>query len=71
MLTPADQDLIVRDHPATFSPVPGAWGASGSTRVLLAAARKKPLTDALEAAWRKRAPKRVIAEYDGQPRSRT
>jgi hypothetical protein len=64
MLTPSDQDLIVRDHPATFSPVPGGWGASGSTRVLLRTARKKPLSDALEAAWRKRASKRAIAEFD-------
>ena len=64
MLTPADQDLIVRDHPSTFAPVPGKWGASGSTTVLLRSARKQAVTDALEAAWRKRAPKRLIVEYD-------
>jgi hypothetical protein len=41
MLSPADQDLIVRDHPASFAPVTGGWGASGSTTVTLATALKR------------------------------
>jgi hypothetical protein len=57
MLTPQDQDLIVRDHPKTFAPAPGAWGASGSTTVLLRGASKRAVAIALEAAWRKRAAK--------------
>src|SRR5689334_1891948 len=27
MLTPQDQDLLVKDHPKTFAPAAGAWGA--------------------------------------------
>jgi hypothetical protein len=64
MLTPSDQDLLVRDHPVSFAPVKGGWGASGSTTVTLANARVRPTTAALEAAWRKRAPKRVVAAFD-------
>ena len=64
MLTPADQDLIVRDHPESFAPVKGAWGASGSTTVILSKARVRATTAALEAAWRRRAPKKAVAEFD-------
>src|SRR3954468_16296036 len=64
MQSPADQDLIVRDHPASFAPVKGGWGASGSTTVTLAKARVRATTAALEAAWRKRAPKRLVAAFD-------
>ena len=64
MLTPADQDLVVRDHPGSFAPVKGAWGASGSTTVILAKARVRATTAALEAAWRRRAPKKAVAEFE-------
>ena len=70
VLTPADQDLIVRDHPDGFAPVKGAWGASGSTTVILAKARVKPTAAALEAAWRRRAPKSMLAEFDGKASAR-
>lgn len=69
MLSPADQDLIVRDHLESFAPVKGAWGASGSTAVTLAKARMRATTAALEAAWRRRAPKKAVAELE-QRRSR-
>lgn len=64
MLSPQDQDLIVRAHPRVFSPVAGKWGASGSTVIALReakAADKKALMAALDAAWRRRAPKRLSA----------
>ena len=64
MLSPTDQDLIVRDHPESFAPVKGAWGASGSTTVTLAKARVQDTTTALEAAWRRRAPKKAVAEFE-------
>ena len=64
MLSPQDQDLIVRDHPKTFAPVPGGWGKSGSTTVLLRQASKRAVAIALEAAWRKRAPKRLASALD-------
>jgi hypothetical protein len=64
MLSPQDQDLIVRDHPKTFAPVRGAWGASGSTTVVLRGASKRAVASVLEAAWRKRAPKRLASALD-------
>jgi hypothetical protein len=67
MLTPQDQDLIVRDHPHVFAPVAGKWGASGSTRVVLdevTTANTHAIVAALDAAWRRRAPKRLVAARD-------
>ena len=64
MVTPQDQDLLVRDHPKTFTPAAGKWGASGSTTVALRAASKRAVAIALEAAWRKRAPARLAASLD-------
>jgi len=64
MLSPQDQDLIKRAHPKTFAPVAGAWGAAGSTTVLLRGASKRAVAMAVEAAWRKRAPKRLAATLD-------
>ncbi|MFN2565843.1 MAG: MmcQ/YjbR family DNA-binding protein [Gemmatimonadaceae bacterium] len=66
MLSPQDQDLIMRDHPKTFAPAAGAWGASGSTTVVLRGASKRAVAIALEAAWRKRAPKRLASALDRQ-----
>ena len=34
MLTPADQDLIVRDHPTSFTPVKGTWSSFGASKTL-------------------------------------
>ena len=64
MLTPQDQDLVVHDHPKGFAPVRGAWGASGSTTITLRSAPKRAVEEALEAAWRKRAPKRLVAKLE-------
>jgi hypothetical protein len=61
MLSPQDQDLIVKDHPKTFAPVTGNWGKSGATTVVLRGANKRAVAIALEAAWRKRATKRLLA----------
>ena len=66
MLSPQDQDLIVRDHPKSFAPVPGKWGASGSTTVTLRGVGKRAVAIALEAAWRRRAPKRLAATVEGR-----
>ena len=66
MLTPQDQDFITRDHPTVFAPVAGKWGASGATTVTLRKAGKRAVAIALEAAWRKRAPKRL---RDSRPSS--
>ncbi len=55
-LRPEDQAHFSRAAPTVFSPVPGAWGQQGSTRVKLAAARIGLLRQAMEAAWHHRAP---------------
>lgn len=62
MLSPQDQDLVMRDHPGTFSPVAGKWGASGCTTVTLADADTKGVIAALDAAWRRHAPKRLLTD---------
>ena len=64
MLSPQDQDLMIRSHPKAFTPSTGAWGAAGSTNILLRSAPKRAVAMALEAAWRKRAPKRLAAALD-------
>lgn len=68
-LTPQDQDFLVRAHAHALAPVPNKWGASGSTTVRLAKARRPCVMEALEAAWRRRAPKRLIATLDNTNRS--
>jgi len=55
MLSPIDQDLLVRDHPASFAPANGAWGKSGSTTVQLRTAPRRAVLVALESAWKRRA----------------
>ena len=42
-----------------FVPVKGGWGKRGATSVSLRAARTDPVREALTAAWRNRAPKRL------------
>ena len=59
-LSPEDQHNFSKDYPDTFIPVKGAWGRRGATSVCLKAARKEPLTKAIQAAWRNIAPKRPL-----------
>ncbi len=61
MLSPQVQDLVIRDHPKAFAQANGAWGKSGSTTVDLRLAPRRAVTRALESAWRRRAPKRLVA----------
>ena len=60
LLTPEQQAGMVEDEPKIFSPVPGGWGRKGSTRVHLAAVPPDILEAALRAAWRRKAPKRLL-----------
>jgi hypothetical protein len=48
---------------AAFAPAPGAWGRGGSTLVKLAEVEAGLLETALAAAWRERAPKRLLAAH--------
>jgi hypothetical protein len=65
-LSPEEQEAFVRADPAAFEPVPGGWGRQGNTRVLLEAADEESLRRAVLAAWRRTAPKRIVAQFDGE-----
>jgi hypothetical protein len=58
-LSPEDQHNFSKDYPETFVPVKGTWGRRGATSVDLKTAKKDVLANALHAAWRTRAPKRL------------
>jgi hypothetical protein len=57
---------LIAEEPATFEPV--VWGkrvVTGGVCVNLAAAKATVVRELLEEAWRLRAPKRVIAAFEG------
>ena len=58
-LTPSEQGDLVRGDPNAFQSVKGAWGRRGSTSIQLPAARVEIVREALSAAWRNTAPKRL------------
>ena len=60
ILPPEEQRRLVESAPAIFAPAKGAWGLRGSTCVLLRAIDAAALRPAMEIAWRKRAPKRLL-----------
>jgi hypothetical protein len=61
-LFPDQQQELVRQDPAAFLPVNGAWGRQGATQVNLKAAKKTKLRAAFEMAWEKAAPKKMVKE---------
>jgi hypothetical protein len=63
-LTPDQQALFVRTEPDVFQPVAGAWGQRGATYVRLETATEPAVRQALVAAWRNTAPKRLAAQLD-------
>ena len=67
-LTPTDQQLLVLAQPDVFVPSKGAWGRRGATSVLLRAAKKSTVREALAAAWRKTAPK-TLSQAKSKTRS--
>jgi hypothetical protein len=67
-LTPDLQGSFVRTEPDVFQPVKGAWGRRGCTYVCLAAAQESTVRQALVAAWRNTAPKRLAQYYDDELR---
>ncbi len=66
-LSPEEQEAFVKAVPEVFSPVNGAWGRQGATRVQLSRATRGVARDALAAAWRARAPKTLVARSDATP----
>jgi hypothetical protein len=65
-LTPAQQALFVRSEPDVFQPIKGAWGRRGCTQVCLEAATEPAVRQALVAAWRNTAPKRIAGLLDDE-----
>lgn len=63
-LTPEQQTLFVRTEPEVFQPVNGAWGRRGCTYVRLEEASEPAVRQALTAAWRTAAPKRLAAQLE-------
>jgi hypothetical protein len=59
-LSPEDQHYFSKDYPDAFVPVKGVWGRRGATSVDLKAAKKDVLSQAITAAWRNTAPKRLL-----------
>jgi hypothetical protein len=62
-LAPELQRVFVREHPAVFKPVNGAWGLQGCTLVELKAAEAETVQEALRAAWLERAPKKIAERF--------
>ena len=61
----ADQQAVfVGTEPDVFQPVNGAWGKRGATYVRLEAATVPAVRQALIAAWRNTAPKRLGEQLD-------
>jgi hypothetical protein len=62
-LRPDEQKEFVRKNPEIFKAVKGAWGRQGSTNIYLPAARINIVREALTAAWRNTAPKRLLKNH--------
>ena len=58
-LSPDEQNEFARISPTVFTRVKGAWGRQGATNINLPAATIKIVREALTAAWRNTAPKRL------------
>jgi len=59
-VTPDDQAVLTRLHPGSFAPASGAWGLKGSRVVHLKSARPGLVRQALEDAWRNKAPESLV-----------
>jgi hypothetical protein len=59
LLDREQQSAFVASAPRAFAPVKGGWGLRGSTQVTLSAADESTVRDAIETAWRRRAPQRT------------
>lgn len=58
-LAAEEQALFVRTDPAAFEPFAGAWGKRGCTKVILENAAAEAVRQALFAAWRNTAPRKM------------
>ena len=63
-LNPDQQASVIEADPNGFEPVSGAWGRGGATRVILGKAKKSVVREAMTAAWRNTAPKKLVDSFD-------
>jgi len=63
-LTPDQQALFIRTEPDVYKPASGAWGRRGCTIVRLDNADESSVRQALNAAWRNTAPKRLVQQQN-------
>jgi hypothetical protein len=70
MLTPEQQQAFVETYPEAFVPVKGGWGLRGATNVILKSAAEKTLRPALAAAWRNRAPGKLVLPEEEPKKAR-
>ena len=47
-LLPEQQTVFLKEHPALFTPSPGAWGRGGCTDIVLAKARVPAVRSAMQ-----------------------
>ncbi len=65
-IDPLEVEGYVAQHPAAFEPL--HWGGRLSElRVSLAATPAAVLAEVIEEAWRRTAPKRLVADFDQRP----
>lgn len=67
-VTADQQELLVRTELGVFQPASGAWGQRGATIVTLRDADEVTVQQALSAAWRNIAPKRMVQQHDEEQR---
>ena len=65
-LTPEQQRNFMKEHPKVFSPAAGAWGRSGATIVQIPIAKNDVVERAMRCAWCNTAPKRLVAQFEGE-----
>lgn len=63
-LTADQQAVFVRTGQGVFYPASGAWGRRGCTIIRLGDADEASVRQALGAAWRNTAPKRLVQQYE-------
>jgi len=62
VLSPDEQERLIRAYSKAFEPVKDAWGRRGNTRVALEAVDVATLRQAMLVAWRQKAPARLLKQ---------
>jgi hypothetical protein len=63
-MTPEEQAELMAESPQTFTAPPNQWGRQGWTFVHLAETDAEQLRELVTDAWRRLAPKKLLAEFD-------